>query len=110
MTFTVQVGLNGTLTYIPSTLMIHAGDTVRWVFATSPHTVTSGTNCVADANPLLDSGLPAHLHDAGRVSVFLHYSRSLHPRHDREHHGAAVAVAVIPQRAPSGQVRSACDA
>src|SRR5262249_30287793 len=55
MTFTVQVGLNGTLTYTPSTLMIHAGDTVQWVFATGPHTVTSGTNCVADANPLLDS-------------------------------------------------------
>jgi len=47
-THTVEVGV--ALRYSPSTLMIHTGDTVTWIFETSAHTVTSGTNCVASPN------------------------------------------------------------
>jgi plastocyanin len=41
-THTVQVG-QGRFRFVPDTLTIAAGDTVRWVWATSGHTVTSGT-------------------------------------------------------------------
>jgi plastocyanin len=47
-TYTVHVGPSGTFTYSPSSLTIKVGDSVKWVFDTSGHTVTSGTSCTAD--------------------------------------------------------------
>jgi plastocyanin len=49
-TVTVTVGPNGTTTFSPQTVNVHAGDTVHWVWASSsiPHTVTSGTAPSAD--------------------------------------------------------------
>jgi plastocyanin len=47
-TVTVQVGAGGNLTYSPSTVTIHVGDTVQWSFASAGHTVTSGGGCGAD--------------------------------------------------------------
>jgi len=42
---TVSVGAGpGGVSFEPSTVTINAGDTVRWVWATGGHTVTSGTN------------------------------------------------------------------
>lgn len=65
---TIQVGPNNTFTFSPATATIRIGDTVRWVWATSGHTVTSGTNCVPDnqfcapnntgcaSNPIMNAG------------------------------------------------------
>lgn len=46
-TVTVNVGQGG-LTFSPSPANIVAGDTVRWVWATGGHSVTSGVMCNAD--------------------------------------------------------------
>lgn len=43
--------------YVPSTLTVKVGDTVRWRFTKGTHSVTSGTNCTKAAGTLeLDSG------------------------------------------------------
>ncbi len=46
----VTVAPNGTLTFSPSTVNISVGDTVRWTWGASGHSVTSGdsTSCTAD--------------------------------------------------------------
>ncbi len=46
----VTVAPGGTLTFSPSTVNISVGDTVRWTWAASGHSVTSGdsTSCTAD--------------------------------------------------------------
>src|SRR5262252_10011822 len=46
----VMVAPGGTLTFSPSTVNISVGDTVRWTWAASGHSVTSGdsTACTAD--------------------------------------------------------------
>ena len=46
----VTVAPNGTLTFNPNTVNISVGDTVRWTWAASGHSVTSGnsTTCTAD--------------------------------------------------------------
>ena len=46
----VMVAPNGTFTFSPSTVNISVGDTVRWTWAASGHSVTSGdsTSCTAD--------------------------------------------------------------
>ena len=45
---TVMVGQGGALTYTPAHLTINVGDTVRWVWASSGHSVVSGTDGNAD--------------------------------------------------------------
>ena len=47
-THTVMVGDGGALVYTPANLTIHVGDTVRWVWGSSGHSVVSGTNGNAD--------------------------------------------------------------
>jgi plastocyanin len=42
-THTVMVGPNNTFTFDPATLPIHVGDTVQWMWASSGHSVVSGT-------------------------------------------------------------------
>jgi plastocyanin len=46
----VMVAPGGTLTFSPSTVNISVGDTVRWTWAASGHSVTSGdsTSCTSD--------------------------------------------------------------
>src|SRR5712691_11373811 len=48
--FDVTVAPGGTFTFDPSTVNISVGDTVRWTWAASGHSVTSGdsTSCTAD--------------------------------------------------------------
>lgn len=46
--FDVAVGPNGMLQFIPNTVNISAGDTVRWTWVTGFHSVTSGQPCTAD--------------------------------------------------------------
>jgi len=36
------------LTFVPNEITVAPGDTVRWQLSTGFHTVTSGTNCLAD--------------------------------------------------------------
>jgi plastocyanin len=47
-TFDVAVGPNNTLQFVPNTVNISAGDTVRWTWVTGSHSVTSGNPCTAD--------------------------------------------------------------
>jgi uncharacterized protein (TIGR03118 family) len=47
-THTVMVGDGGALTFAPADLTIQVGDTVRWVWGSSGHSVVSGTNGNAD--------------------------------------------------------------
>jgi plastocyanin len=44
----VAVAPGGTLTFDPSTVNISVGDTVRWTWEASGHSVTSGAPCTAD--------------------------------------------------------------
>ena len=46
--FDVTVGPNGMLQFSPSTVTISVGDTVRWTWGSSNHSVTSGTPCTVD--------------------------------------------------------------
>ena len=48
--FEVTVAPGGSFTFDPSTVNISVGDTVRWTWAASGHSVTSGdsTSCVSD--------------------------------------------------------------
>jgi plastocyanin len=46
--FDVTVGPNNMLVFSPSTVTISTGDTVRWSWAASGHSVTSGNPCIAD--------------------------------------------------------------
>src|SRR5262245_14565395 len=69
--FDVTVGpLNNILRFDPERLTIIEGDTVRWTWASSDHSVTSGTDCSADGefcspdNMNCDSGI---LSDVGFV-------------------------------------------
>jgi len=45
----VTVAPGGSFTFNPSTVNISVGDTVRWTWAGSGHSVTSGPPCVADS-------------------------------------------------------------
>jgi len=45
----VTVGGGNGFQFVPSTVNISVGDTVRWTWATSFHSVTSGPPCVADS-------------------------------------------------------------
>lgn len=42
-TVDVTVGMSGGLRFSPSAVNVHPGDTVRWTWAASGHSVTSGT-------------------------------------------------------------------
>ncbi|MDB4966361.1 MAG: Peptidase families and domain protein [Myxococcales bacterium] len=44
----VVVGNSGNMTFLPSSLTVKTGDTVRWTLASKGHTVVSGTGGVAD--------------------------------------------------------------
>lgn len=47
--FDVTVGpLGNKLRFVPDTINISVGDTVRWTWASDDHSVTSGTPCTAD--------------------------------------------------------------
>lgn len=46
-TVTVQVGQGGNV-FVPQTVSINAGDTIKWVWATGGHNVVSGTGGTAD--------------------------------------------------------------
>jgi plastocyanin len=46
--FDVTVGPNGTFQFSPNPVNISVGDTVRWTWGSSGHSVTSGNPCVGD--------------------------------------------------------------
>src|SRR5438876_4786242 len=45
----VMVGAGNGFQFVPDTVNISVGDTVRWTWSTSGHSVTSGPPCVADS-------------------------------------------------------------
>jgi glucose/arabinose dehydrogenase len=52
---TVQVGPGGSMSFSPDPVSINVGDTVQWVWASSPHSATSGT--AAHPTTDFDSGI-----------------------------------------------------
>jgi plastocyanin len=65
--FDVAVGpVDNVIRFVPDTLNISVGDTVRWTWDTDSHTVTSGTPCTADGqfcspdNMNCDAGIPSN--------------------------------------------------
>ena len=72
--FEVTVGPIGKeFTFAPDTVNIRVGDTVRWIWASDSHSVTSGNACIADGqfcspdNLNCDAGI---LNDTGFVYEF----------------------------------------
>jgi plastocyanin len=55
-TYTIEVAPNNILAYVPSTLVIHTGDTVVFSYdqTSNSHTVTTGTHCIHDQKPLFN--------------------------------------------------------
>jgi plastocyanin len=83
-THTVMVGNGGALVYSPANLTIHVGDTVRWVWASSGHSVVSGTSGNADNqfcspsntgcdNPPLSSKGATYEHTFTQAGTFPYY-------------------------------------
>ena len=72
--FDVTVGpLENEFSFLPDTVNINVGDTVRWTWASDRHSVTSGTSCTADGqfcspdNTHCEAGI---LNDKGFVYEF----------------------------------------
>jgi plastocyanin len=69
-TVDVSVGGGNGFQFVPDTVNISVGDTVRWTWATSGHSVTSGPPCVADSqycSPNDTSCFPGSLNNSGFV-------------------------------------------
>ena len=69
-TVDVSVGGGNGFQFVPATVNISVGDTVRWTWATSGHSVTSGPPCVADSqycSPNDTSCSPGSLSNSGFV-------------------------------------------
>lgn len=70
--FDVTVAPNGSLQFAPQTVNISVGDTVRWTWASSGHSVTSGNPCIPNSQfcSPTDMNCPAGvLSNAGAVYV-----------------------------------------
>jgi len=68
--FDVTVGPGGTFTFTPNPVNISVGDTVRWTWSSSGHSVTSGLPCAADSqycSPNDMSCFPGSLSNSGTV-------------------------------------------
>ena len=68
--FDVAVGPGGGFTFDPDTVNISVGDTVRWTWGGSGHSVTSGPPCAADSqycSPNDTSCFPGTLNNTGFV-------------------------------------------
>jgi polyvinyl alcohol dehydrogenase (cytochrome) len=81
---TVMVGDGGALVFTPANLTIQVGDTVRWVWGSSGHSVVSGTNGNADNqfcspsntgcdNPPLSSKGATYEHTFTQAGTFPYY-------------------------------------
>jgi plastocyanin len=71
--FDVTVSPNGLLQFAPSTVNIAAGDTVRWTWASSGHSVTSGNPCIPNSQFCSPNDMncsPGVLSNAG--AVYMH--------------------------------------
>src|SRR5437870_6282599 len=83
-THTVMVGAGGALVYTPADLTVKVGDTVRWVWGSSGHSVVSGTDGNADNqfcspsntgcdNPPLSSRGATYEHTFTQAGTFPYY-------------------------------------
>src|ERR1051326_1291147 len=66
----VTVAPGGSFTFDPATVNISVGDTVRWTWAGSGHSVTSGPHCIPDSqfcSPNDTNCFPGTLSNAGTV-------------------------------------------
>ena len=72
--FEVTVGPKGNeFTFMPDTVNISVGDTVRWTWASDSHSVTSGKSCIADGQFCSPDNMnceAAILNDTGFVYEF----------------------------------------
>src|SRR6185295_14432055 len=83
-THTVTVGDGGALVFAPANLTIQVGDTVRWVWGSSGHSVVSGTDGNADNrfcspsdtgcdNPPLSNRGTTYEHTFAQAGTFPYY-------------------------------------
>src|SRR5712671_473970 len=64
-TFNVTVGPNGDLVFMPSSVIIHPGDQVKWTWGSSGHSSTSGS-----------PGMPNGIWDSGILNVGATFTRT----------------------------------
>ncbi len=106
-TVDVTVAPGGSLTFNPSTVNISVGDTVRWTWGGSGHSVTSGPPCVADSqycSPNDTSCNPGTLSNQGFVYTHTFNAPGAYSYHCLAHcaFGMVGAVNVSGGCAPSG--------
>lgn len=71
-TVDVMVGQDG-LTFTPATVNINVGDTVRWTWSTSNHTVNSGSGCTSDGSYCSPNDTSCDTNPAsGATAVYTH--------------------------------------
>lgn len=99
LTKDVSVGQGG-LTFSPQNLTIVAGDTVRWTWASSGHTVTSGTGGVADnkfCSPTDTSCATAPTTNSGGTYSHTFTTAGSFPYFCRPHAGAGMTGTITVQ-------------
>lgn len=87
-THTVLVAPSGATTFAPEALTVRAGDTVRWVWEESEHTVTSGPGGVADdrfCSPRDNGCATAPTSNRGAVYEHVFTSAGVYPYFCRPH-------------------------
>jgi plastocyanin len=104
-THTVVVGPDGGLTFSPSSLSIHVGDTVEWTWSSSGHNVVSGTDCTADdqfCSPADSTCAQAPLSSQGTSYAHTFTAEGTYPYFCSQHCGSGMVgtITVEPVFAP----------
>jgi len=93
----VTVGAGG-LTFVPSTVTIKPGETVRWVFSGAGHNVVSGTGCTSNGtfcNPSDTSCATAPTAGAGTTYEHTFATAGTFPYFCAPHCGAGMTGSVV---------------
>ena len=88
-TFDVSVGPNGDLVFSPSSVTINVGDQVRWTWASSGHSTTSGSP--GQPNHIWDSGI----HNQGATFTRTFSSAGTFPYYCTPHGGCCGMVGTV---------------
>ncbi|HEX5489964.1 MAG TPA: plastocyanin/azurin family copper-binding protein [Candidatus Udaeobacter sp.] len=88
-TFEVTIGPGGNLVFSPSSVTIHTGDKVRWTWASSGHSTTSGSPGVP--NNIWDSGI----HNEGATFIHTFNSAGTFPYYCVPHGGCCNMVGSV---------------
>src|SRR3954470_23805683 len=89
MTVDVTIGPGGQLVFSPSSVTIHPGDQVKWTWASSGHSTTSGSP--GQPNGIWDSGL----HNQGATFTHTFNSAGTFPYYCIPHGGCCMMVGTV---------------